>query len=129
VAAVRRIFVGVTGSLGSLQALRFATEEARQRDVPLIPVLSWIPPGGEMADRRYPSSELRQLWRQAAWSRLWTAFDEALGGVPGDVRVEPAVVRGDAGTVLTELASADGDILVHRPWPMRRHLTAADLAR
>jgi nucleotide-binding universal stress UspA family protein len=169
VAAVRRIFVGVSGSLGSLQALRFATEEARQRDVPLIAVIAWIPPGGELAERRCPSPELRKLWRQAAAERLETAFDEALGGVPDDVRVEQSVVRGATGAVLTDLACGDGDILVigtgrrgwlhrsagryclaharcpvmvvppsalvnafataHRPWPMRRHITAADLAR
>ncbi len=122
--AVRRIFVGVSGSLGSLQALRLATEEARQRDVPLIAVLAWTPPGGEMAERRYPSPELRKLWRQAAAGRLRTAFDEALGGVPDDVRVERSVVRGDAGAVLTDLAAGDGDMLVigtgrrgwHRRW-------------
>ena len=110
--AVRRIFVGVSGSLGSLQALRYATDEARQRHVPLFPVLAWIPPGGDMADRRYPSPELRQVWRAAAAERLDSAFNEALGGMPGDVRVEPSVVRGDPGATLTFLASEDGDLLV-----------------
>jgi nucleotide-binding universal stress UspA family protein len=123
VTAVRRIFVGVSGSLGSLQALRFATDEARQRNVPLTAVIAWIPPGGELAERRCPSPELRKLWRQAAADRLRTAFDQALGGVPDDVRVEQAVVRGDAGAVLTDLASGDGDILVigtgRRGWHRR----------
>ena len=43
---VRRIIVGVHGSLGSLQALRYAADEARQRHVPLVAVTAWIPPGG-----------------------------------------------------------------------------------
>ena len=43
---VRRIIIGVHGSLGSLQALRFAADEARQRNVPLLAVTAWIPPGG-----------------------------------------------------------------------------------
>ena len=42
---VRRIIVGVHGSLGSLQALRFAADEARQRSVPLLAVTAWVPPG------------------------------------------------------------------------------------
>src|ERR1700685_4601004 len=44
VPTVRRIIVGVHGSLGSLQALRYAAAEARQRDVPLVPVIAWVPP-------------------------------------------------------------------------------------
>ena len=50
-AAVRRIVVGVHGSLGSLQALRYATEEARARKVPLVPVIAWVPPGGTFRAR------------------------------------------------------------------------------
>lgn len=110
--AVRRVLVGVSGSLGNLQALRFATEEARQRDVPLVPITAWTPPGGDMADRRYPSAELREIWRDAAWKRLWNAFDEALGGVPADLRVEPLVVRGDAGAVLVDMANGESELLV-----------------
>ena len=49
--AVGRIVVGVHGSLGSLQALRWATEEAHERRVPLVPVIAWIPPGGDLAER------------------------------------------------------------------------------
>ena len=39
-AAVRRIVVGVHGSLGSLQALRYAADELREREVPLVPVIA-----------------------------------------------------------------------------------------
>src|SRR6202000_2425409 len=60
-----RILVGVPGSVGSLQALRFATEEARKREARLIPVIAWVPPGGDLAERRQPVYSLRQIWRDA----------------------------------------------------------------
>ena len=123
--AVRRILVGVHGSLGSLQALRYAADEARRRDVPLVPVLAWLPPGGEMVERRSPSPYLRRIWREAAWQRLWTAFDDGLGGVPADLRVEPQVVRGETGPVLVDAVDSPDDLLVigtGRRWGLRRAL-------
>src|SRR6202047_5632568 len=89
VPAVRRIVFGVHGSLGSLQALRYAEAEARQRDVPLVPVIAWIPPGGDLAERRHSSPYLRKIWRDGAWERLTSAFDAGLGRVPAGLRVEP----------------------------------------
>ena len=86
-ATVRRVIVGVHGSLGSLQALRHAADEARQRDVPLLPVIAWVPPGGDLSERRHSSPYLRKLWRDAAWERLRTAFDDGLGGFPADLQV------------------------------------------
>lgn len=110
--AVRRIIVGVHGSLGSLQALRYAAEEARDRRVALVPVIAWLPPGGDMAERRSPSPYLRRVWEDAARRRLLAAFEAGLGGVPGDVRVEPCVARGDTGPVLVDIADQPGDLLV-----------------
>jgi nucleotide-binding universal stress UspA family protein len=112
VPTVRRILVGVHGSLGSLQALRYAADEARQRDVPLVPVIAWTPPGGELAERRQPSPYLRKIWRDAAWQRLWAAFDDCLGGVPADLDVRAQVMRGVAGPVLVDAASAPEDLLI-----------------
>jgi nucleotide-binding universal stress UspA family protein len=112
VSAVRRIVVGVHGSLGSLQALRYAADEARDRRVPLVPVIAWIPPGGEMAERRSPSPYLRRVWEDAARRRLHAAFEAGLGGMPGDVRVEPCVARGDTGPVLVDIADQPEDLLV-----------------
>ena len=112
VTGVRRVVVGVHGSLGSLQALRQAAAEAKERDIPLLAVTAWLPPGGDLADRRHPSPYLRQIWRQAAWERLWTAFDAGLGGAPADVHVEPRVVRGEAGPVLVDTAAQPDDLLV-----------------
>jgi nucleotide-binding universal stress UspA family protein len=112
VSAVRRIVVGVHGSLGSLQALRYAAEEARWRNVPLVPVIAWVPPGGELAERRYPSPYLREVWSDAAKKRLVDAFETGLGGMPDDVVIEGHVERGETGPVLVDVAGQPGDLLV-----------------
>jgi nucleotide-binding universal stress UspA family protein len=112
VPTVRRIVVGVHGSLGSLQALRYAEAEARQRDVPLLPVIAWIPPGGDLAERRHSSPYLRKIWKDAAWERLIAAFDDGLGGMPADLRVEPHVERGETGAVLVDVANHPEDLLI-----------------
>jgi nucleotide-binding universal stress UspA family protein len=125
VPTVRRIIVGVHGSLGSLQALRYAADEARQRDVPLLPVIAWVPPGGDLAERRHSSPYLRKIWREAAWERLNTAFDDGLGGFPADLHVEPHVERGETGPVLVDIANDPGDLLIigtGRRTAMRRML-------
>jgi len=112
VAAVRRVIVGVHGSLGSLQALRYAAAEARERSVPLVPVITWIPPGGDAAERSRPSPYLRRVWREEARKRLWEAFDAGLGGLPTDLVVVPHVERGETGQVLVEIADQPDDLLV-----------------
>ena len=111
-ATVGRVIVGVHGSPGSLQALRYAADEARHRDVPLLPVIAWVPPGGDMAERRHSSPYLRKIWREAAWERLRGAFDDGLGGIPAGLRVEPHVERGETGPVLVDVASQPDDLLV-----------------
>ena len=108
----RRVVVGVSGSAGSLQALRYAVELARNDNAALVPVLAWTPPGGELADRRSPCPPLRAIWKQAAWERLWKAIDLAIGGPPAEPGFSPAVVRGEAGLVLTTVATRPGDVLV-----------------
>jgi nucleotide-binding universal stress UspA family protein len=112
VTAVRRVVVGVHGSIGSLQALRYAAEEARERCVPLVPVIAWVPPGGDAAERSRPSPYLRKIWREEARKRLWAAFDDGLGGLPADIQLEPHVERGETGQVLVEIASQPGDLLI-----------------
>lgn len=109
---VRRIIVGVHGTLGSLQALRYAEAEARQRDVSLLPVIAWVPPGGDLAERRHSSPYLRKIWREAAWERLTAAFDDGLGGMPAGLHVEPHVERGEAGPVLVDVAIQPEDLLI-----------------
>lgn len=110
--AVRRVVVGVHGSLGSLQALRRAAEEARERHAVLVPVIAWTPPGGDFAERSHPSPYLRTIWRDAARQRLVEAFDAGLGGPPGDIGVQARVERGDVGPVLVDVADGPDDLLV-----------------
>ena len=92
--------------------MRYAQSLARHHDVPLIPVLAWVPPGGDLADRRHPCAALRKVWREAAEERLQTALREAWGGIPLGLEVRPMVVRGDPGLALVQLASSPGDLLV-----------------
>jgi nucleotide-binding universal stress UspA family protein len=109
----RRIIIGTSGSPGSLQALRYAAGIARENDATLVPVLAWMPPGGDFADRSHPSGYLRQVWRDAAWLRLWTALELAWGGIaPAGRPAEPRVLRGEPGEVLVAAACGPGDLLV-----------------
>ena len=107
-----RVITGVSGSPRNLPALRYAAALACGDGALLILVLTWVPPGGELADRRCPSRYLRQEWEHAAWERLHDAVNAALGSVPADVATEPLVVRGEAGPVLVRAASRAGDLLV-----------------
>ena len=111
-AAVRRVVVGVHGSLGSLQALRRAADEARDRQATLVAVIAWVPPGGDFSERSHPSPYLRQVWRDAAKQRLADAFDAGLGGLPDDVTVLVRIERGDPGPVLVDVADSPEDLLV-----------------
>jgi hypothetical protein len=47
----RRIFAGISGSPGSVHALRQAAGLARQHDAVLVPLLAWVPPGGNLNER------------------------------------------------------------------------------
>jgi nucleotide-binding universal stress UspA family protein len=107
-----RVIAGVSGSPRNLQALRYAAVLARGQDATLVPVLAWVPPGGDVADRRHPSGYLRRIWVEDAWRCLHDALDAALGGLPGDTATEPMVVRGESGPVLVREASRPGDLLV-----------------
>jgi nucleotide-binding universal stress UspA family protein len=107
-----RVITGVSGSPRNLQALRYAAVLARGQDATLVPVLAWVPPGGDVADRRHPSGYLRRIWVEDAWRCLHDALDAALGGLPRDVATEPMVVRGEFGPVLVREASHPGDLLV-----------------
>lgn len=109
---VRRVIVGVSGSAGSVRALRYAAGLALDADVPLIAVLAWVPPGGDFAERRAPSHELRAIWSRAAAQRLEDAVHTAWGGIPPGLAVELKVARGMAGRVLVHVADHPDDLLV-----------------
>jgi nucleotide-binding universal stress UspA family protein len=102
---VNRVVVGVSGSAGSLVALRYAHDLAQDHDGGLMPVL--------------------------AWARLSEAIDLGIGGPPAALRFEPHVVRGEAGAVLTRIARQRGDVLIigtGRHGAMRR-LASCHVAR
>jgi nucleotide-binding universal stress UspA family protein len=110
--AICRVIAGVSGSSRCLPALRYAAALAKGHHAVLVPVLTWVPPGGELADRRCPCGYLRGEWERAAGERLRDALAAAFGGEPADVTTEPAVIRGEPGWVLVHLASQAGDVLV-----------------
>jgi nucleotide-binding universal stress UspA family protein len=110
--AVCRIVTGVSGSPGSVHALRHAAGFARHHDAALIPLLAWVPPGGHVNERKDPCPELRQLWEDQAWQRLWEVLDAAFGGLPAGISTEPVVLRGRPGKALTLVARRPGDLLV-----------------
>jgi nucleotide-binding universal stress UspA family protein len=107
-----RLVVGASGSPGSLCALRYALLLAYRHDVPLTAVLAWVPPGGDLAERRYPAPELRRVWANAARKRLADALDVAWGGVPVGVDITRIIIRGQPGPALVEVAGSDADVLV-----------------
>ena len=107
-----RVIVGACGSPGSIRALRYARLLAENSDALLIPVHAWLPPGGDMADRRAPNPVLRKVWQEAARQRLTESIEAAWGGEPDGVLMMPTVVRGPAGEVLVELADQPDDVIV-----------------
>ena len=109
---VGRIIVGTCGSPGSLRALRYARDLAASSDAVLVPVHAWVPPGGDMADRRAPNPVLRKVWQEAAWQRLWASVEAAFGGPPDGVEMSPVVVRGIAGEVIVGVARQLDDVIV-----------------
>src|SRR5215469_686490 len=107
-----RVFVGSCGSPGSIRALRFAKNLAALHDATLIPVHAWLPPGGDMADRRAPNPILRKVWQESASQRLSESIEAAWGGPPDGLEMWPVIVRGNPGEVLVGLANRPDDVIV-----------------
>jgi nucleotide-binding universal stress UspA family protein len=119
----RRVVVGIATTLAGYEALRFAVDLARTREVPL------------MAVRAYRATRADTYeWRQAlAWEAnndVTQAFAEAGGGVPDDIDVAIELKPGSVALVLTEIASDPTDVLViggtsrPRPWSGRHAAVA-----
>jgi hypothetical protein len=100
VPTICRIIVVASGSPGSLRALRYAQHLARDFEAILMPVLAWLPPDGDLADRRTPCGELRRIWAQDAHQKLQDALNLAWGTPPAELPVQPLVRRGQPGPVL-----------------------------
>lgn len=109
---IRRVVVGTSGSPGSIPALRYARSLALRDDAPLVAVHAWVPPGGDLADRRAPSPYMRKIWAEAAEERLAEALEVAWGGVPDGAEVHPLALRGEPGAVLVNVAYSADDLLV-----------------
>ncbi len=112
VSGVRRLVVGASGSPGSLGALRYARDLACRIDVPVVAVQAWVPPGGDLAERRCPSAGLRRVWAHAARKRLEDAVGAAWGGVPPGLDLKLVVTRGEPGPALVGTADSADDLLV-----------------
>jgi nucleotide-binding universal stress UspA family protein len=91
--------------------LRYAEELARAHDATLIPVLAWVPPGGDLAARRSRRSYLRRVGAENAHQGLRDTLTAAWGGIPADPPVRLLAERGEAGWVLVSIASPR-DLLV-----------------
>ncbi|MFF3748807.1 universal stress protein [Streptomyces kronopolitis] len=114
-------------SPASMAALRHAVVEARRAKCVLMPVAAWEIPGGEIAYYQCPVPELLSEWHCLARKRIDTSFEEAFGGYPSDLRIQPIAPRTSAGRALVELTNSD-DLLVvgagRRNW-IRRLLRAS----
>lgn len=114
-----RIVVGIDGSAGSREALRFALSEARRRRSSLVAVHAFRLP---LVEAPGPFSlavpiepvpglaEVQQALERAAVELLDTALDEAAGDA-GGIEVERSVVEGDPAQALLE-ASQGAELLV-----------------
>ncbi|MEW2626126.1 universal stress protein [Streptomyces sp. NPDC048106] len=110
---VARVVVGVSGSLGSITALRRAGPLARRLGAELWPVLAWEPPGGDPAGRRSPAVAVPdEEWQRLAGERLLAVLEEVFGGRGPGVPMRALVVRGAAGRALVAIADREDDLLV-----------------
>jgi hypothetical protein len=57
----RQIFAGVSGSPGNVHALRHAADLACHHDALMIPLHTWVPPEGDLHERKHLCLELCQL--------------------------------------------------------------------
>ncbi len=132
-----RVVVHVQGSLAGLRALREAVTQARLRGGELIAVRTYDPPrastapmtfawaandvhgiGSIRATMQREDAELRRQWtvcERQATSLMHQAFNDAMGGLPRDVRVRLTALpgrSGHAGRALLSMAYRDDDLLV-----------------
>lgn len=118
--AAPAVIVGVDGSAGSYEALRWALAEARLRKTPLRVLHAWIYlhalvpalvgyPYVTRGSSEPLAADDGTAGRQAAETVLERAIAEL--GEPGDVEVERVIMEGSAAQVLIDAAS-ERDLLV-----------------
>ncbi len=112
VSGLGRVIVGASGSPGSLCAVRYALTLARANAVPLEAVIAWLPPGGDLAERRCPDPALRRTWSESARQRLLHVLEDACGGATPDVSLSMITVRSEPGPALVDAADSADDLLV-----------------
>jgi nucleotide-binding universal stress UspA family protein len=121
-----RVVVGVDGSLGSLGALRRAVAEARRLGRQLCTVRVVRPErlGHGLVSLGLVSVDDQEV--AALYQQINLAYEEALGGVPGDVKTHSVVMVGTPGQALVSYARYEDDLLVvgaggqrrwRRRWP------------
>ncbi|QIY72665.1 universal stress protein [Streptomyces sp. RLB1-33] len=110
-----RVVAGVSGSPGSLAALRRAAAEARRGGAELLVVIAWEPPGGDFAHRSALSPLPMAMLRRDAGRRLLAALDTAFGDAGPGIPYRGLVVRGTPGRALVETADRADDLLVVGP--------------
>lgn len=108
-----RVVVGVSGTPGSLTALRRAAVEARHRGAELWAVLAWDAPGAGVGGRHCVSFDSSlPLCRVDAEGRLRAALTTAFGPAGAGVPVAGRAVRGTPGAVLVDTARDQDCLLV-----------------
>ena len=104
------IVVGVDGSPGSLDALRFAIEEARLSNATVKAVVAWhVPPAAYGVGWSVPIDD--ESFRLAAQAKLAKALEE-VGTADCGVTVIPELVRGQPADVLCEAAESAALLVV-----------------
>ncbi len=108
--AVNQIVVGVSATSGSPLALRFAAEEARLREVPLVAVQAWRAPRPPASPGGHPPGVTVNA--EAAFAQASQALRKHVAEVLGaETVVSCKLVRGTPGGVLLK-ESAEAALLV-----------------
>ncbi|MEU1623342.1 universal stress protein [Streptomyces sp. NPDC005722] len=110
------VVVGVSGSPGSVAALRRAAAEARRRECVLTVVTAWEAAWDTASGTRSrwpPLQPEPDRWRRPARRRLLMALDAAFDGdLPLDPPLRPVLALGRPGPALVEVAAEGAGLLV-----------------